>query len=87
MREWIVTNPVEINAELGADDEARRLITEHHLAIGYNTHASEPRWEVSVPGGPYGFQCMTFFNEYTKARSLGDAVRECVYKKHTSRTT
>ena len=71
MRDWISPDDDGMNAELVDDAEARDLIRTHDLEVLFNSHATEPRWEVTC-GGKY--RC--FSNEYTQP--LGAAIRECV---------
>ena len=74
MAEWIKEEPAEQEAALGTDDEARELIKTHRLYVAYNTHATEWRWEIYNPAT----KRLTFFNEYSEHKTLGDAVRASV---------
>jgi len=73
MREWIKEDVHAMNAELEGDEEAKALIRTHHLEVLFNSHATEPRWEVTHNG-----QHRCFSNEYSQP--LGAAIRECVRK-------
>lgn len=73
MREWFQLDEAAMNSELADDAEARSLAVTYDLEVLFNSHASEPRWEVTCRGK---HRC--FSNEYSQ--SLGSAIRECVAK-------